>query len=85
MKKITAKNLLKLGFKKEINVPTNERDIRYHYYTYDINNKILLISNSNDEKVKGGYEVELYEIPDIQFRNLKNLKKLIKILKSAVK
>jgi hypothetical protein len=84
MSKITAKNLLKLGFKKQVNVPTSEKDIRYHYYVYEINNKLLLISCSNDEKLNGGYDIEFYEISDIRFRNLKKLKKLIKILESGV-
>ena len=84
MKKITAKDLLKLGFKKEVNVPANEKDTRYHYYVYEINDKLLLISCSNDEKIKGGYDIEFYDISDIQIRSLKNLKKLIKILESSI-
>lgn len=84
MKKITGKDLIKLGFKKCKNVPTSAMDSEYHYYTYDVKKKkTLLISCSNDEKVDGGYEVELYEIPEIQFRNLSDLKKLIKILERA--
>ena len=85
MKKITAKDLVKLGFKKEINVPANEKDIRYHYFVYEIGNKCLLISCSNDEKIKGGYDIEFYETSDIQIHSLKKLKKLIKILESSTK
>jgi hypothetical protein len=85
MNKITAKNLLKLGFKREDNVPTSKRDIKYHYYVYEIDNKCLLISCSNDEKIKGGYDIEFFEISDIKFRNLKQIKKLIKILESGIK
>ena len=85
MKKITAKNLLKLGFKRENNVPTDERDTKFHYYVYEVSDKCLLISCSNDEKIKGGYEIELYEIEEIKFRSLKKVKKLIKILESGTK
>jgi hypothetical protein len=61
-------------------------DSEYHYYVFETRDKKgVLISCSNDEKIKGGYEVELYEIPEIQFRNLKQLKKLVKILKAATK
>ncbi len=80
MSKITAKNLLKLGFKKEVNVPATAQGQKYHYYIYEINNKCILISNTNDEKIKGGYSVDFYEIPEIHFSNLKKLKKLIKLL-----
>jgi hypothetical protein len=55
---------------------------KYHYYTYEINDKCLLISNTNDEK-DGGYEVEFYEMSGISFKNLKDLKKLLKLLKAA--
>lgn len=85
MKKITAKNLLKLGFKREDNIPTSKRDTKFHYYVYEISDKCLLISCSNDEKIKGGYEIELYEIEEIKFRSLKQLKRLIKILESGIK
>jgi len=78
MKKITGEGLLKLGFKKQIE-PTLD-SIGYHYYTYEIGKKTLLISCSNDEKVDGGYEVEFYEIPRLAFRNLSDLKKLVKLL-----
>ena len=81
MKKITGESLLKLGFKKQIEPPTlDPEDDGYHYYTYEIGKKTLLISCSNDEKVDGGYEVEFYEIPRLAFRNLSDLKKLVKLL-----
>ena len=87
MSKIKAKDLLKLGFKRADNVPINAMDSEYHYYIFETKDKKgVLISCSNDEVPKGGgYEVELYEIPEIQFHNLKQLKKLVKILKVATK
>jgi hypothetical protein len=80
MKKITGKDLRNLGFKKEIEKSGGDN---YHYYTYEINNHCLLISCGNDEKVKGGYIVEIYEIEEIKFRDLKQVKKLFKLLKRA--
>jgi len=86
MSKIKAKDLLKLGFKREDNIPTSAMDCEYHYYVFESKDgKGVLISNTNDEKENGGYEVELYEIPEIQFRRLEDLKKLVKILKGATK
>jgi hypothetical protein len=87
MSKIKAKDLRKLGFKREDNIPTSAMDCEYHYYVFESKDKKgVLISNTNDEVPKGGgYEVELYEIPEIQFRRLEDLKKLVKILKRASK
>ena len=87
MNKIKGKDLLKLGFKRVKNIPSSARDIKYHYYIFETENKkALLISNANDEVPKGkGYEVELYEIPEIQFCDLKELKKLVKLLNKACK
>jgi len=84
MKKITGKSLLELGFKKTHNVPSSAMDMEYHYYTYDVKGKTLLISNSNDEKVNGSYEVEFFDIMGLAFTDLNSLKKLIGILKLAI-
>ena len=84
MSKITGKNLLKLGFEKQNEKPTlDPEDLGYHYYSYEINKKCLLISCGSDEKVDGGYIIEIYEIEQLKFRDLKELKKLVKLLKSA--
>jgi hypothetical protein len=84
MKKITGKDLQKLGFEKQVEPPTlDPEDHGYHYYSYEISNKCLLLSCSNDEKINGSYVVELYEIPEPKICNLKDLKKLLKILERA--
>lgn len=83
MSKITAKNLLKLGFKRENDGTPLEN--KYHYYVYKMGDKCLLISSTNDEKVKGGYQVDFYEIPEIGYRDLKKVKKLIKLLEFGSK
>jgi hypothetical protein len=82
--KIRGKDLLKLGFTKakERNSIAPNMHEKFHYYVYEINDSCLLISNTNDEKVDG-YEVEFYEIQGITFKNLKDLKKLIKLLVKA--
>lgn len=84
MKRITGKDLIKLGFTKEkerSSIAPNMTE-KYHYYVYEVGNSTLLISNTNDEKV-GGYEVEFYEIQGLIFKDLKHLKKLVKLLNQA--
>lgn len=86
MSKIKGKDLINLGFKKCKNIPTSAMDCEYHYYTYDVKKKkTLLISDSNDEKVNGGYYVEFYDIEGIKFCELEDLKRLVKLLKKASK
>lgn len=54
MSKIKGKDLIKLGFEKVVEPPTlDPEDNGYHYYTYEINNKSLLITCASDEKKKG--------------------------------
>lgn len=86
MSKIKGKHLIKLGFKKEKERTSSAPNMHeeYHYYTYEVNKHCMLISNSNDEKnLDGGYYVEFYEIPEVKFTELEDLKKLVKLLKNA--
>ena len=81
MKKITEKSLLKLGFQRQDE--TSSPLETFHYYTYEIQDKCLLISCSNDEvNDDGGYTVEFYEMPDLKFVNLEHLKSLIDLLET---
>lgn len=83
MSKIKGKDLRKLGFKKEVERGSLAPNMgeEYHYYTYEVNKHCLLISSSSDEKdIDGGYYVEFYEIPELKFAKLKDLKQLFKLL-----
>jgi hypothetical protein len=87
MSKIKGKDLIKLGFKKAKERTSHELgEMNYHYYTYDVSKHCMLISNSNDEKnLYGGYYVEFYEISELKFTELEDVKKLVKLLKKAEK
>jgi len=81
---IKEKDLLKLGFKKEFNTPVVDDEEKFYYFVYEINEHCLLISSDNlDGETEGGYYVEFYEIPDVCFTDLKDLKVLVKLLKQA--
>lgn len=83
--KIKNSDLTKLGFKKEKNTPIHELDEReFYYFVYEINKHCLLISDDNFEaEANGGYQIEFYEIPEIRFTELEDLKELVKLLKKG--
>ena len=83
--KIKNSDLTKLGFKKEKNTPIHELDEReFYYFVYEINKHCLLISDDNFEaEANGGYQIEFYEIPEIRFTDLEDLKELVKLLKKG--
>lgn len=84
MSKIKGNDLIKLGFKKEFNTPICDGEEKFYYFVYQINEHCVLISSDNlESKSEGGYFVEFYEIPDIRFTDLEDLKKLIEILKKG--
>lgn len=80
MKKISGKELKKLGFKKEIEKSDGDK---YHYYVYEISGDCLLISDANNDRKNGSYTIEIFEMENVEFRDLKKLKKFIKLLKEA--
>lgn len=86
MSKIRGRDLIKLGFKKEFNTPVldGDEEIKFHYFVYEINKHCLLISSDNlESESDGGYYIEFYEIPEIRFTELEDLKELVKLLKKG--
>ena len=84
MSKIKSSDLAKLGFKKEFNTPIVDDEEKFFYFVYEVNKHCLLISSDNLESdLDSGYYVEFYEIPDIRFTELEDLKELVKLLKKA--
>jgi hypothetical protein len=52
----------------------------WYYYTLDIGD-IGLITNSNDEAVKDGWEVCIFDFPSCVIKGIGDLEDLIKIIK----
>lgn len=83
MNEIKGKDLIKLGFDKTISIPIMPSESEFHYYTFSKGNTCIFITCANDEKVNDGYTVEFYDT-DIQFKNLRDFKKLFKLIEKAI-
>ena len=76
-------DLINLGFKKEGLALLKEGE-NFYYYVYDFAKGFSLITNANDELIKGEWVVEVFQTSDkIQFTNIDNVKKLIKLINKA--
>ena len=73
------KDLVNLGFNKEFGDG-------FYYYVYDLARGLSLITNANDELINGKWVVEVFLTSGkIQFTNIDNVKKLIKLINKAKK
>ena len=71
-----------LGFEMQHETAENsDADKDWYYYTMDIGD-ICLITNSNDEAVKDGWEVSIFDFPSCVIKGLGDLENLIKIIKN---
>lgn len=73
-------DLKDLGFKCHFIDAEESGDVAFHYYTYDIGD-ICLISNANDEALKNGWIIELFDFKTLKITNIEDLKNLIEILR----
>lgn len=76
---MTEKELTTLGFEKQIEADVDVEN-PFHYYTLDITNGLSFITQANDEVENGEWVVEIFESPDIKFKDIKTLSTLIDIL-----
>lgn len=82
MKDITEGVLRMIGFTKTNVSPEEAGDDKgYYYFTIEINNKCLLISNSNDEADNGHYSIEFFQYEGLSTTNSVDLIDLIRVLK----
>ena len=78
-------DLIDLGFNKEVQEGNHEFET-FYYYVYDFARGFSLITNASDELINGEWVVEVFETSDkIQFTNIDNVKKLIKLINKAKK
>jgi hypothetical protein len=87
MKKISEKDLLELGFTKNVVKPKESgQKKKYYYFTYEVKGNAILMTNASDELVDGAYCVEFYYDNRIgKYYGLKHVRKLIKLLKLGQK
>jgi hypothetical protein len=83
MKNITKTKLLELGFDEEFtSAEDSGQEEGYYYYTFNIDDECLLISDASDES-GGLYTIEFFEFNDlIQIQNIEDLTKLVETIKS---
>tara|TARA_R110000803_G_scaffold66220_1_gene127545 strand:- start:276 stop:524 length:249 start_codon:yes stop_codon:yes gene_type:complete len=82
---MTEQTFIDLGFEiyRETRYSSG-MDYDWHYYTLDIGD-ICLITNSNDEAVKDGWEVSIFDFPSCVIKGSGDLEDLIRIIKTNTK
>ena len=79
---MTEQEIKDLGFEVQHETRfSSGDDSDWYYYTLDIGD-IGLITNSNDEAVKDGWEVCIFDFPSCVIKGLGDLEELIKIIKN---
>ena len=82
---ITNNNLLELGFNENIVTPEEAGDENgYKYYCFNVNDKCLLISNSDDE-CDNEYTIEFYNHNSIEIKDFRFLTQLVSIINWNIK
>jgi hypothetical protein len=75
---MTEEQIKVLGFEKQIDESSGSKP--FYYYTLDITDGLSFITQANDEVKNGEWIVEMFEVSDIKFKDVKSLTKLINIL-----
>ena len=72
----------KLNFIKEVVTPVDSGlDKDFYYYTLDIGD-ICIISNSDDEAVKEGWEAYIFDSLSMRIKGAGDLEDLVRIIKN---
>ena len=72
----------KLDFVKEVVTPADSGlDKDFYYYTLDIGD-ICIISNSDDEAVKEGWEAYIFDSLSMRIKGAGDLEDLVRIIKN---
>ena len=71
------KDLIKLGFKKEVVEPGDEQ---FYYYSLDIADGFSFLSCANDEVIDGNWFVDFFDShPSIRFKSSSELSTMINL------
>jgi len=74
---MTEEQVRVLGFEKQIE---DDAENPFYYYTLGIAEGLSLITQASDEVKNGEWIVEIFESPEIKFKDIKTLSTLIDIL-----
>lgn len=77
---INKENLLNLGFKEHFVSEEESGDCSFYYYTYDINNDTILISNSSNSCLNEKYVISFFNYNVKDINNYDILVELIDVL-----
>lgn len=81
MKDIPKNKLKQLGFIEEISSPEESgTEHGYHYFTYNINDECLLISDASDEN-DGNFTIMIFEFDSVEITTYVDLVDLIRVIK----
>ena len=79
---MTEEIFKKLDFVKEVVTPVDSGlDKDFYYYTLDIGD-ICIISNSDDEAVKEGWEAYIFDSLSMRIKGAGDLEDLVRIIKN---
>ena len=79
---MTEEIFKKLDFVKEVVTPEDSGlDKDFYYYTLDIGD-ICIISNSDDEAVKEGWEAYIFDSLSMRIKGAGDLEDLVRIIKN---
>ena len=79
---MTEQDIKDLGFEiQHETIESSGTDNNWYYYTMDIGD-ICLITNTDDDVVKNGWEVSIFDFPSCVIKGIGDLEDLIKIIKN---
>lgn len=79
------KDLIELGFEKEISLDLINGEPEFHYYVKEITEGLTFITNTNDEARDNGWYVEFFdtEVP-VRYCEYDTVKALFELLKEGI-
>lgn len=85
MTKMKEKDLVELGFEKEVSLDLINGEPEFYYYVKDITKGLTFITNTDDEARDDGWYVEFFNtnIP-VRYYDSDTLKKLFKLIEDNI-